>query len=107
MAKASELPSDWQDQLKQDGDEKRKTEVAGKYRKLMKEADAIPLRAKTQYPTYIEGRMLHLMRGVSVIEGVSVQDFIRKSIQEALDRRMRAAAKAVTTKKKRVTKKGS
>lgn len=102
MAKASELPTDWQDKLK-----KEERAAAGKkYRRLEKQADAIPLRAKTQYPTYIEGRMLFLLRGVAEIERVTVQEVIRRFLQEGLDNIMRES-EDVASKKRTVRGGGS
>ena len=77
-----------------------KNEVDKRFRALLAEAEAIPLRTKAQYPLYVEARMLHLMRGVAEIEGMPVQELMRESIQAAIDKRMRPLQK----KKRQTTK---
>ena len=84
MKKTHGLPKDWRKQLQEEG----RKELAHVYKSLKAESEAIPLRAKTQYPTYIEGRTLHLLRGVALIKRISVQELIRECIEEGLEKRM-------------------
>jgi len=84
MAKVRELPKDWRKQLREEGTK----EVAQLYQALLTETEAIPSRAKTQYPTYIEVKTLHLLRGVATIKRISVQELIRECIREGLESRM-------------------
>ena len=76
-------------QLREDAEQKHLSKYAKQYRVLAAEATALPLRVKTQYPAYLEVGMLHMMRGVAEIEGISVQAFLRGAIQTALDKRMK------------------
>ena len=103
MGKSNELPKDWRKQLREEGQK----EMAHMFKGLLTEAEAIPLRAKTQYPTYIEGRTLHLLRGVALIKRISVQELIRECIQEGLENRMTVKKRTAGggPKKKAPTKK--
>ena len=76
--------------LRNAGTKTTKREVSARFRTLYRESEKIPLRAKTQYPTYIEGRTLHLLRGISDMEGVSIQELIREGIELAIDERLRS-----------------
>ena len=80
--------------------------TAPRFQELALEADAIPLRTKAQYPVYAEARMLHLIKGIAVIEGVPTQEVIRSALQDAIDKRMRKPHERRPAKR-RVTKKGS
>jgi len=86
-------------QLREEGVKERRLSVAKQFRALVAEAEAIPLRVKTQYPVYLDVKVLHLMRGVAKIEGVSVQELIRAAIQEKMDVLMRLPKRGGTGKK--------
>jgi len=93
------LTSAQKKQLREEGAKERRSLVAARFRTLVTEAEAIPLRVKTQYPVYLDIHMLHIVRGVAEIEGMSVQELIRTSIQEKMDKLMRAPRGDGTKKK--------
>ena len=91
-------------QLRDTEEVARKIHVAEQFRSIIKAADGIPLRSKTQYPTYIEGRMLYILRSIAEVEDVSVQELIRTCLEEGIERRVRRAPKK---KRGKITKKAS
>jgi hypothetical protein len=92
-------------QLRDSDEELRKFAVAKEYQTVMQTADAIPLRTKTQYPIYIEARMLHILRSIAGIDSVSVQETIRILLQEGIDRRVRAPNKKKGGRRKKTGRK--
>lgn len=86
---ASKLPKNWHDQLMNEGIAERKKTIDKQFHSLLTEAEAIPLRTKAQYPLYLEGRLLHLIRGVAEVDGVSVQNMMRRILQDGVDLRMK------------------
>lgn len=80
-------------QLRDSDEKERSFAIAKQFQSIMETADAIPLRTKTQYPIYIEARMLHVLRCIAEMSDVSVQETIRVLLQEGIDRRVRAPRK--------------
>jgi len=87
-------------QLRDSDEEERKFAVAKQFQSVMEVADAIPLRTKTQYPIYIEARMLHILRSIAGMDAVSVQETIRVLLQEGIERRTKAPRKKKGGKRK-------
>lgn len=71
----------------------RKTRASSQFQKIAEQADAIPLRSKTQYPIYVEARTLFLLRGIAEVEDMSVQDIIRQALDDGIERRIRRKPK--------------
>lgn len=71
----------------------RKIRASGQFQKIAEQAEAIPLRSKTQYPIYVEARTLFLLRGIAEVEDMSVQDIIRQALDDGIERRIRRKPK--------------
>jgi hypothetical protein len=71
----------------------RKIRASSQFQEIAEQAEAIPLRSKTQYPIYVEARTLFLLRGIAKVEDMSVQDVIRQALDEGIERRIRRKPK--------------
>lgn len=71
----------------------RKIRASAQFQKIAEQAEAIPLRSKTQYPIYVEARTLFLLRGIAEVEDMSVQDIIRQALDDGIERRIRRKPK--------------
>ncbi len=91
-------------QLREDEAKERRIEVDTRFRALVKEADAIPLRNRTQYPVYLEVRTMHLIRGIAEVEGTTIQEFLREVLERGVASRIKAKGggpkKRVSSKKR-------
>lgn len=67
----------------------RKMRASAQFVEIAEQAEAIPLRSKTQYPIYVEARTLFLLRGIARVEDMSVQDVIREALNDGIERRIR------------------
>ena len=96
-------PSDnWREDLREEEQKDRLKTAEPKFQAALKAAENIPLRTKTQYPLYLEARSITILKAIAELDGVSVQELIRKQMDEFIGMRTRKKQR-----KKRATKKGS
>lgn len=97
MTKESEIahPRDYKNALRdaaKDATKQRLTEIFGQ---LAAEVAGIPEGIPAQMTLLIDARLVHAVRRIKEIEGVSQQEFVRTAISEAVARRIGGGA-AVT-----------
>ena len=66
----------------------RQKKASSVFAKAAADAEVIPLRTKTQYPFYIEARTIHLLRAIAEVDGISVQELLRKTMDEMVELRI-------------------
>lgn len=58
-----------------------------KFREVLKVAEQIPLRTKTQFPLYLEARSITILKAIAELDGVSVQVLIRNQMDRFITER--------------------
>ena len=85
--------------------EEDRREAVKEFTVVARQAEAIPLHTRAQYPLYIEARSLHLIRVMAKMDGVSVQHLLRECLDAMIDKRVYKPQKRGAYRGRRVSKK--